>query len=190
MRKKRLAPLLLLVLLGVCDYSSAFGQTFERVRRAPLQSYKDIVQQFARKEAEFKREWQEYTYTQRILFQVLDKVGRVKEQREMLVDVYFTNEGERKYRILKDRGSLRSVRVSKEDLEDALHRQPFVLTTDELPKYKIEFLRKERLDELRTFVFTVQPKVIRKGERYFKGRVWIDDQDLQIVMSQSLLGQD
>ena len=30
MRKKRLAPLLLLVLLGVCDYSSAFGQTFER----------------------------------------------------------------------------------------------------------------------------------------------------------------
>jgi hypothetical protein len=30
-------------------------------------------------------------------------------------------------------------------------------------------------------VFDVTPKVMEKGKRYFQGRLWIDDQDLQIV---------
>jgi hypothetical protein len=30
-------------------------------------------------------------------------------------------------------------------------------------------------------VFDIAPKLIEKGKRYFQGRIWVDDQDFQIV---------
>ena len=61
--------------------------------------------------------------------------------------------------------------------------EPFVLTTDELPKYFIRYLGREQVDEIGTFVFAVKPKKLESGKRYFEGQVWVDDRDLQIVKS-------
>lgn len=141
----------------------------------------EIIKRFAEKESEFKKTFSQYTYTQHILFQVLSRAGRVREQREMVVEIYFTKDGEREERILRDRGALRSVGVSREDIDDALNVQPFALTTEDLPKYKIKYKGKERVDELDTYVFEVKPKKVRKRKRYFKGKIWVDAQDLQIV---------
>ena len=144
----------------------------------------DIIKRFAAKEAEFKEVWEQYTYTQHILFQVLSLDGEhVREEQQMTVEVYFTSDGERKTRTLEERGQLRSVGVSEEDLEDAIYRQPFVLTTEELPNYKIEYRGEKLIDELYTYEFDVEPRELKRGQRYFKGRIWVDDIDFQIVMS-------
>ena len=37
------------------------------------------------------------------------------------------------------------------------------------------------MDELTTFVFSVGPKTLEKGQRYFEGQIWVDDRDYQIV---------
>ena len=128
----------------------------------------EIIKRFAAKEAEFKKVWQQYTYTQRILFQVLSLDGEVREEQEMWIEVYFNSDGERKTRTLEERGQLRSVRVSKEDLDDAIYRQPFVLTTEELPNYRIEYRGEKLVDELYTYVFDVEPRdlkiVMTKGK--------------------------
>jgi hypothetical protein len=34
---------------------------------------------------------------------------------------------------------------------------------------------------LNTYVFDLSPKTIEKNKRYFEGRIWVDDHDLQIV---------
>ena len=141
----------------------------------------EIIKRFSEKESEFKKTFAQYTYTQHILFQVLSRAGRVREQREMVVEIYFTKDGERQEKILRDRGRLRSVRVSQEDIDDALNVQPFALTAEDLPKYKIKYKGKARVDELDTYMFDVKPRKIRKRKRYFKGRIWVDDEDLQIV---------
>lgn len=143
----------------------------------------EIIRRFAEKESEFSKVWQQYTYTQHIQFQVLDPLGNVREQKEMTVEVYFTTEGERKTRILHDRGQLRSVGVTEEDIQDAVSRQPFVLTTDDLPNYDIEYKGHKQVDELFTYVFDVEPRRIANGKRYFRGRIWVDDVDFQIVKS-------
>ena len=67
-----------------------------------------------------------------------------------------------------------------QDLRDV---QPFVLTTDEVPKYYIRYLGREQLDEIDCYAFAVKPKKMEQGQRYFEGIVWVDDQDLQIVKS-------
>jgi len=59
--------------------------------------------------------------------------------------------------------------------------QPFVLTTKELPKYDVKYVAHEPLDELNTYVFDVGPKTLEKNQRYFQGRVWVDDKDFEIV---------
>jgi hypothetical protein len=58
---------------------------------------------------------------------------------------------------------------------------PFVLTSDEIGDYNILYVGKQRIDEVGTYVFDVAPKQIDKNRRYFQGRIWVDDQEFQIV---------
>jgi hypothetical protein len=37
------------------------------------------------------------------------------------------------------------------------------------------------VDDLDTYVFEVEPKREEKNKRYFKGRLWVDNRDLQVV---------
>ncbi len=147
------------------------------------ESPQEIIQRFAQKENEFRQLWQRYTYTQKILFQELGPDDSVGGQKEMVFEVYFTNDGRRQTRKISDKGKLVSVHVTKEDVEDAVARQPFVLTTEDLPLYEIVPEGKQRVDELDTYVFKVTPRLIDKRDRVFEGRVWVDDVDLQIVMT-------
>jgi hypothetical protein len=71
--------------------------------------------------------------------------------------------------------------MSMEDERDIVNVFPFVLTTEEMPKYEVEYLGRQQVDQLGTYVFTIRPKRIEQGQRYFQGTVWVDDEDLQIV---------
>ncbi len=143
----------------------------------------EIIRRFSEKESEFREVWKNYTYKQKIVFQVLSGSGRVREQQEMEIEAYFTRDGRRETRVLSNRGRLVSVGLTKEDLSDATALQPFVLTAEELPDYEVSYVGKETVDELDTYVFDVQPTRQKKGQRYFQGRIWVDDLDFQIVMT-------
>jgi hypothetical protein len=71
--------------------------------------------------------------------------------------------------------------MTQSDYDDIRHRLPFVLTSDDIGKYQVLYVGKQTEDELGTYVFDIAPKTIEKGERYFQGRIWVDDHDFQIV---------
>ncbi len=73
--------------------------------------------------------------------------------------------------------------LSPEDKQDLENIQPFVLTTEELPKYEIKYVTHEPVDELTAYAFDVAPKKIEHGQRYFQGRIWVEDKDFAIVKS-------
>jgi hypothetical protein len=66
-------------------------------------------------------------------------------------------------------------------VQDLRNVQPFVLTTPEIPSYDIQYLGKEKVDDIGCYTFSVKPKKMLPGKRYFEGEIWVDDQDLQIV---------
>ena len=66
-------------------------------------------------------------------------------------------------------------------MEDLRNIQPFALSTDDVGKYNLKYLGKEKIDDIDCYVFDVAPKTIEKGQRYFQGQIWVDDQDFQIV---------
>ncbi len=158
------------------------GPKTEPASNTPAIPVDEIIRQFAAKEAEFKKARDNYTYTQLVRIQEYDLDGRRGGEFHRTSEVIFTPEGKRYERITWEPPStLRRVSLSREDLEDLSSIQPFVLTSDDLGKYILDYQGRERVDEIGTYVFRVRPRRIEPGQRYFEGTIWVDDQDLQIV---------
>ena len=141
-----------------------------------------IIQKFAQREEDFKRERDNFTYTQKVVIQELDEDNQPDGEFRVESDIIFTPDGKRiEHVTYAPQQSLKRILLTQQDMDDVEHVQPFVLTTVELPKYDVKYVGREQIDELGTYVFDVAPKKIEKGQRYFQGRIWVDDRDLQIV---------
>ena len=141
-----------------------------------------IIQKFAAREAEFKTERDNYTYTQTFVMQTIDADGQPDGEYRMTSDIVFTPGGKRVEHVTDAPvPSLQRITVSQQDIDDLEHVQPFVLTTQELPKYDVKYVGRQQVDELTTYVFDVGPKVLEKNQRYFQGRVWVEDKTYGIV---------
>ncbi len=141
----------------------------------------EIIQKFAAKEKQFKIAREQYTYTQDVTIQTLEG-NTVDGQYHQVSDILFDDSGKRIEEVtFAPQSSLERVIMTQSDYDDIRHRLPFVLTSDEIGKYQILYVGKQKEDELGTYVFDIAPKQIEHGERYFQGRIWVDDHDFQIV---------
>jgi outer membrane lipoprotein-sorting protein len=142
----------------------------------------EIIQKFAAKEAAFRKAREDYTYRQSVKVEELDGSGSVQGKWEEVQDVTFGPNKTREEKVVyAPMNTLHFLLLTPQDLQDLRSVQPFVLTTDEIGKYDINYEGKEKLDEIDCYKFSVKPKKMVKGERYFEGDIWVDDQDLQIV---------
>ncbi len=140
-----------------------------------------IIKTFAAKEKEFKTARDQYTFTQDVKVQTLDGMT-VDGEYHQVSDILFDNAGHRIEQVVfAPQSSLERVTMTQSDYDDIRHRLPFVLTSDDIGKYDVLYAGKQREDELGTYVFDIAPKMMEKGERYFQGRIWVDDHDFQIV---------
>ena len=79
--------------------------------------------------------------------------------------------------------AVEAVAEAPEDEQDLRNVQPFVLTTQDIPKYHVRYLGQQNADEIPCYVFAVKPKKLEPGQRYLQGMIWVNDRDLQIVKS-------
>ncbi len=143
-----------------------------------------IIAKFAAKEAEFARARETYTYRQTARLLELEPGGVPTGRWEMVTDVIFSPDGKRTEKVVRAPvATLKNILLTPEDEQDLRNIQPFVLTTEEIPKYDVRYLGKQMADEIPCYVFAVKPKKLEKGQRYFQGLIWVDDRDLQIVKS-------
>lgn len=144
----------------------------------------EIIQKFAGKESEFRKARGNYTYRQTARVLDVDEGGGVLGKWEEISDIVFTPEGKRTEKVVRAPvQTLKNFQLDPGDIQDLRDVQPFVLTSEELGKYFIRYLGHEQLDEIPCYVFSVKPKKMESGQRYFQGQIWVDDKDLQIVKS-------
>ena len=140
-----------------------------------------IIEKLAAKEKEFKEARDHYTFRQDVRVQTLDGDTVNGEYREVF-DVTYDNQGRHLENVTyAPQDTLTEIMMSPEDLQDIRHLLPFVLTSDEIPQYDILYIGQQQEDELHCYVFDIAPKKIEAKKRYFQGRIWVDDKDLQIV---------
>lgn len=182
-RRKFCSVWLLAVLLGGSFVYAQADKTSNIRKENPPLPPEEIIRKFAAKEEEFRKARENYTYRQTVRIEVLEIDGRrTGEEYFMLSDILFDDKGRRVERVVKAPPStLQRIILTPEDLQDIQNIYPFVLTISNIEKYNLNYLGKEKIDELDTYVFDVSPKTIEKEERYFEGKIWVDDVDLQIV---------
>ena len=143
-----------------------------------------IIQEFTAKEAVFRAALDNYTYERSVKVDTIDDDGKVDGQYYQVTDISFDPSGRRFEHVVDAPvNTLERVMMSPADFQDIEERLPFVLTTQDAAQYDISYVGKQKIDEVETYVFDVKPKTIEKGKRYFQGRIWVDQQDLQIVVT-------
>lgn len=167
--------LVLITLMAV----SGFGLS-QQTKAQP--SIEEVIRRFAAAESENKVARNNYTFTQDFDFMTLGEAGSITGRFKRVSDIVYDDLGNRIEKITYfPPSTLKELDITSEDFQDLAGVQPFALTTEDVPKYDVKYLGKEKIDELNLYTFDVKPKELRKGERYFEGRIWVDDQDLQIV---------
>ena len=160
--------------------SAAAGQAPAKADPLPM-PVEEIIRRFAQHESDFRTARGNYTYSQSVLVQEAMPDGG---EYRMESDIVFTPAGRRYEEVtFAPANTLRYITLSPEDQKDLEDIQPFVLTAEELSKYDVEYVGREQVDELHTYVFRVAPKRIEKKQRYFQGSIWVDDRDLAVVKS-------
>jgi hypothetical protein len=143
-----------------------------------------IIRTFTAKETQFRKALNLYSFKRDALIQTLGMGGQVTGEYHRVSHFTFDDQGQRYEKIsffpMPSFGG-----VTQEDLEDLGGISPFALEPSMLDRYNIKYVGKEKIDELNLYVFDVSPKVTpdpkKIKDRLFLGRVWVDDQELQIV---------
>ncbi len=140
----------------------------------------EIVRAFTAKETEFRHALAEYAFTRDATVQTVGMGGQITGEYHRTSQFVFNRFEKITY---FPQPTLTELTVTQEDLEDLGGVQPFALEAAKIGQYNFNYVGTERLDELDTYVFDVAPKVIPKkvSERFFQGRIWVDQQDVQIV---------
>lgn len=180
MSAKKFIDLVLVLMIGSLP---VFAQSATAVRQEqPPIPVEEIIRKFSEREREFRIARGNYTYRQDVSVQELDANDRKKGEYRLVSDITFDPTGKRTEKVVfAPANTLKGIQLTPQDLQDIREIQPFVLTSDEINKYNLKYAGKEKIDEIDCYVFEVGPKTIEKGQRYFQGQIWVDDQDLQIV---------
>jgi hypothetical protein len=143
-----------------------------------------IVRAFTAKETEFRQALSQYAFTRDALVQTIGAGGEVTGEYHRTSQFVFNADNERFEKITYfPMSTLTDVSITQEDIDDLGGVQPFALEASKINQYNFNYQGTEKVDELNTYVFDVAPKVIPKkvSERFFQGRIWVDQEDLQIV---------
>lgn len=164
---------------------------------SPQLSPEELIRRFTAKESELNEIWKEYQYIQESKIQTLGPANTITGEFYQVSEYVFNDAGKRLQRIIKAPPSVLEQYgvLTQEDKNALTNLQPFALTTQDLPLYTVTYVGKEKVDDLNTYVFDVTPKVMSNERelkklkdqkiegKFFQGRIWVDDEDLQVVKS-------
>jgi TonB family protein len=143
-----------------------------------------IIHAFTTKEAEFRKALNTYSFQRDALIQSIGMGGQVIGEYHRVSTFTFDDQGNR-YEKISFFPMSSMPEVTAEDIEDLGGIEPFALEPSKISRYNIRYAGKEKIDELNLYIFDVAPKVMpdpkKTKERLFSGRIWVDDEDLQIV---------
>lgn len=146
-----------------------------------------IIKSFTSKEAEFRDALNSYAFNRSATLQTIGLGGQITGVYRRDSFLTFLDDGRRFEKItFFPIPTLTELQVTPEDLDDLGGINPFAINPSKVPLYNINYVGKQKIDELNLYVFDVTPKVMPDAKskiRLFSGRVWVDDVDLQIVKS-------
>jgi hypothetical protein len=188
MKKTRMILFILLV-FGFSVIAAPAQEPSNIVRTDLSQAEIDkIVKRFSEHEFNFRQALGIYAFNRDAKLQTIGLGGQSTGVFIRNSFMTFNEDGSRFEKILyAPISTLKGLEVSAEDIDNLGGIDPFAIEPKYLSNYNFSFVGKEKIDELDLYVFDVSPKVLpnpkKSSQKYFQGRVWVDDRDLMIVKS-------
>lgn len=172
-------------LTGVFAQSADSGITRTNLSQPEIDR---IINNVTKKEKEFREALANYVFNRSVTVQTIGMGGQITGEFRQDSFMSLSPSGQRFEKILfAPSSTLMDTSLTQEDIEDLGGVNAFALDSTVLNQYNFTYVGKEKIDELNLYVFDVAPKVApdakKTKQRFFSGRIWIDDQDLQIVKS-------
>lgn len=147
-----------------------------------------IVKTFTKNESDFRQALNSYAYSRNATIQTIGMGGQITGSYRRDSFLTFKEDGTRIEKILfAPISTLQEISVSAEDIDNLGGVNPFAIEPSSVGNYNFAYVGKERIDELNLHVFDVMPKTLpnprKSNQKFFSGRIWVDDTDLMIVKS-------
>jgi hypothetical protein len=181
-RLNRLGPAVLATVI-----LTAAGQLRTFTAAAQTAPQPDILTRAAQRGRELQAALRNYSYYAELTIQTISQSDTITGKFYRFSQVSFDRDGNRQEKILENSSTLpRDVYIGTNAANNLTRVYNFIITPETLTQYELSYVGRERVDELNTLVFDVRPKVKlpdpdKSDERYLKGRVWVDEQDLCVV---------
>jgi hypothetical protein len=145
----------------------------------------NIAKRVAQRETETAAERSHYAYTQSVRLLELDARGGQNGEYKETREVIFSPSGERTEQFVGEPVSnLKDLKMTPEDFADIRDIQPFVLTTEQLWNYDVDYKGGEPIDNVNCWALRIRPKQIGSGGRWFDGMIWVRQDDFSVVKSE------
>jgi hypothetical protein len=147
----------------------------------------EALEAAARRGKELLTALHDYTYFAELTIQTISQSDTITGKYYRLSQISFDRAGNRQEKVIENTSTLPDdIYIGTKTANDLTRIYQFVITPETLIQYELNYVGRERIDELDTLVFDIQPKTKirdfeKDGQRYLKGRLWIDEQDLCVV---------
>lgn len=144
-------------------------------------SPEELIQKLVKNEGRVEAARSHYKFTQDVLVQTMNDKA-VDGQFHQITNVSYDEKGKRIENVsFAEQSTLRGIQISEADLDDIRSFMPWIVTSQQAPQYNLTYAGKQHVDDLDTYVFHVEPKTLEKNKRYFQGRIWVDNRDIEVV---------
>ncbi len=163
------------------------GKEVRRIPSAPVAEAPpipptEIIRQFTAREDEFSRAHLNYGFHRTIRLQEFLADGSEGGELNLEQDIFIAPNGKRYEKMIKETTKeLQASQIEFQDLKELARIPFFPLTTADAARYTLSYVGSQPLDELRTYVFRIQPRQLERAVRRLEGLIYVDDHDMAVV---------
>jgi hypothetical protein len=141
-----------------------------------------IIERFSKKEELYEGTRPTYAYRKTIRIQEFGPNGRAAGEFTATYDAVRSSDGKLYEKALAaPQSTLEYLQFEPEDVQKLTRLPMYAVTARELPKYNLQFLSSEKVDEIDCYIFQVSPKTLDRQHALFDGIVWVDQKYLEVV---------
>jgi hypothetical protein len=141
-----------------------------------------IIKGFSQKEDIYVTARPQYSYRKTIRIQEFGPDGQPSGEYQATYEAGRTSDGNiYEKAISSPQSTLEYLQFEPDDVQQMFRAPAYPLTTAQLPKYVLQYLGTETVDEVECYIFQVHPKTLDRQHPYFDGVIWVDQKYLEVV---------
>ena len=140
----------------------------------------DVLAQAAQKGKQLTEALHGYTYYAELTLQTVSQADVITGKYFRFSQLSYDSSGNRQEKVFENTSTLpKEAHIGTNAAYNLIRVYQFIITPETLNQYELSYVGREKIDELNPKMKMPDPE--KSPDRFLKGRVWIDDQDLQVV---------